>query len=150
MQQTKSVRILSVILCVVLIAAMALFASGCNDNTTNDPVSSDVVSTTQEVKNVGEGEKSFEFSVTDADGNETCFRVHTDKTIVGDALQELGLVSGDEGPYGLYVKTVNGKTYDYDTDKMYWAFYINGGYASSSVDATEIEENAVYSFKAEK
>ena len=149
MQQTKSVRILSVILCVVLIAAMALFASGCTDEK-NQETPDQTTTSAQSVQEIGEGEKSFEFSATDADGNETCFRVHTDKTIVGDALQELGIISGDEGPYGLYVKTVNGKTYDYDTDKMYWAFYVNGGYASSSVDATEIEENAVYSFKAEK
>ncbi len=149
MQKTKFLRILSVILCVVLVAAMALFTSGCSDKENpeapkeNAPVSADVT-------RLGEGEKFFSFSVTDADGNETAFEIRTDKTVVGEALQELGLLSGDEGPYGLYVKTVNGITYDYDTDGKYWAFYINGEYAVTGVDVTEIEENAVYSFKAEK
>ena len=50
----------------------------------------------------------------------------------------------------LYVKTVNGITLDYDKDKMYWAFYINGEYAMTGVDSTPIEEGAVYAFKPEK
>ncbi len=149
MQKTKFIRILSVILCVVLVAAMALFTSGCTDKEiTESP--KETAPVFEAVTQLGEGEKTFSFSVTDADGNETAFEIRTDKTVVGEALQELGLLSGDEGPYGLYVKTVNGVTYDYDTDGKYWAFYINGEYAPTGVDVTEIEENAVYSFRAEK
>ncbi|MBQ2119193.1 MAG: DUF4430 domain-containing protein, partial [Clostridia bacterium] len=47
--------------------------------------------------------------------------------------------------YGLYVKKVNGITADYDTDKAYWAFYLNGEYASTGVDSTDIDENVKYS-----
>ena len=96
------------------------------------------------------GEKSFLFTVADTDGSETVFKISTDKILVGEALQELGLIAGEQGPYGLYVKTVNGIAYDYDTDGKYWAFYINGEYAPTGVDVTEIEENATYSFRAEK
>lgn len=149
MQKTKFARILSVILCVVLVAAMALFTSGCTDKENPEPTK-ESAPVFESVTELGEGEKNFSFSVTDADGNETAFEIKTDKTIVGEALQELGLLSGDEGPYGLYVKTVNGITYDYDADGKYWAFYINGEYAPTGVDVTEIEENAFYSFKAEK
>ena len=39
---------------------------------------------------------------------------------------------------------------DYDTDGMYWAFYINGEYAQTGVDATGVEDGAVYAFRAEK
>ena len=149
MQKTKLSRILSVILCIVLVAATALFTSGCTDKQTPE-IPKETSPVFEEVTLLGEGEKTFSFSVTDADGNEAAFEIRTDKTVVGDALQELGLISGDEGPYGLYVKTVNGVTYDYDTDGKYWAFYINGEYAVTGVDITEIEDNAVYSFKAEK
>lgn len=149
MQKTKFRRILSVILCVVLIAAMALFTNGCTDEKT--PEATEKAATASDsVRELGEGEKSFDFTVTDADGNETYFKIHTDKAVVGEALQELGLLDGEEGPYGLYVKTVNGITYDYDTHGRYWAFYVNGEYAVTGVDVTEIEENATYSFKAEK
>jgi hypothetical protein len=148
MQKTKFSRILSVILCVVLVAAMAFFTSGCTDKESLDPTK-ESAPVFESVTELGEGEKSFSFSVADADGNETVFAVKTDKTIVGEALQELGLLSGDEGPYGLYVKTVNGITYDYDTDGKYWAFYVDGEYAMTGVDSTKITEGAVYAFKAE-
>ena len=56
----------------------------------------------------------------------------------------------EEGDYGLYVKTVNGVTADYDVDQTYWAFYINGEYASTGVDATSVTAGDTYSFKVEK
>lgn len=148
MQKTKFTRILSVILCVVLIAATALFTSGCSDKNTYEPPK-EITTLSEGVSELGEGEKSFTFTITDADGNETELTVNTDKTIVGESLQELGLLAGEEGPYGLYVKTVNGITYDYDADGKYWAFYINGEYALTGADETEIENGATYSFKAE-
>ena len=69
---------------------------------------------------------------------------------VGAALQELELIDGEEGQYGLYVTTVNGITVDYDKDGMYWAFYVNDEYAQTGVDATEIKEGDSYALKAEK
>lgn len=145
----KFTRILSVILCVVLIAAMALFTSGCSDKKGYEPPK-EITTISEGVSQLGEGEKSFTFTITDADGSETELKINTDKTLVGEALQELGLLAGEEGPYGLYVKTVNGITVDYDTDGKYWAFYIDGEYAPTGVDVTEIKEGATYSFKVEK
>ena len=86
----------------------------------------------------------------DKDGNETNFEIHTDKEIVGEALLDLELIAGDEGEFGLYVKTVNGITADYDVDQTYWAFYVDGEYAMSGVDATTIEDGMTYAFKVEK
>lgn len=141
MQKTQIKKMLSVLVCAVLIAAVALFTSGCNSTTpTENPDTSETSAVTTE----------FKFSVTDADGQTTDFTITTDKKIVGESLQDEGLISGDEGPYGLYVKTVNGITLDYDKDGMYWAFYINGEMAPTGVDMTEIKPGEVYSFKAEK
>ena len=47
-------------------------------------------------------------------------------------------------------KTVNGMTADYDKDGVYWAFYIDGEYAMTGVDATNITEGAQYAFRMEK
>ena len=69
---------------------------------------------------------------------------------VGEALMAEGLIAGEDGPYGLYVKTVDGLTLDYDKDGMYWAFYINGEYGMSGCELTNIEDGASYAFKAEK
>lgn len=150
MNKTRSTKSLSFFLCIVLIAAMALFATGCNGNTQNNaetPISS--AASQAQATSLGEGETRFGFSVTDADGNETRFEISTDKATVGEALIDLGLIEGEEGPYGLYVKTVNGITLDYETDGKYWAFYINGEYAMTGVDVTAVTEGAEYSFKAE-
>lgn len=78
------------------------------------------------------------------------FEIHTDKTTVGEALLDVDLITGETSEYGLYVKTVNGITADYDADQTYWAFYVNGEYATAGVDSTTIEEGATYSFKVEK
>ena len=99
---------------------------------------------------IGEGSKTFTTEVADQDGKAVTFTVHTDEETVGDALLKLHVVAGEASSYGLYVKTVNGVTLDYDTDGAYWAFYINGEYAMTGVDATSIEAGASYTLKAEK
>lgn len=106
-------------------------------------------SVTKEMQVVGKGSTVFPFCVVDKDGNVTNFEIHTDKTVVGEALVDLGLIEGENGDYGLYVKKVNGITADYDTDGVYWAFYINGEYAQTGVDVTEIKEGDSYTFKVE-
>ena len=76
--------------------------------------------------------------------------IKTDKTTVGEALEELGLIAGHDTEYGLYIDTVNGTTLSWDTDKMYWSFYIDGEYAMTGVDATEIVAGSTYTIQAEK
>lgn len=91
----------------------------------------------------GTGAVTVTVEVTAADMT-VAFTLHTDAETVGAALFENGLIEGEDGPYGLYVKVVNGITADYDIDQSYWSFYINGGYAMSGVDTTEITEGNVY------
>ena len=54
---------------------------------------------------IGEGDKSFVTEVVDADGNTVKFTVQTNEKTVGEALQKLGVIDGEEGDYGLYIKT---------------------------------------------
>ena len=97
-----------------------------------------------ENKEFGEGAKT---TVVEVKVNDQAvkFTIHTDKDTVGAALLEHDLIAGEEGAYGLYVKVVNGITADYDVDQSYWSFYINGEDAMTGVDATTIDESAVYS-----
>lgn len=148
MQTKRNKKRLSFIPCMVLIVAMALFTIGCNGKN-GSGVSSAGTPVQAESGQIGEGSTVFSFTVTDQDGNETLFEVHTDKETVGDALLELGMIEGDEGEYGLYVKTVNGITADYDADGVYWAFYINDEYAMTGVDSTTITEGDRYAFRIE-
>ena len=147
MNKATNFKWLSFILCVALIAAIALTAMGCEQSPAETPATE---GETAAATIKGEGATVFYFNVVDKDGNKTAFEIHTDKTIVGDALLELGLIEGDMGDYGLYVKKVNGITADYEVDGTYWAFYVNGEYGMTGVDLTEIQAGATYEFRVSK
>ena len=154
MQMNQGKKVSSFILCMVLIVAMALSTVGCNGSKDSGAASGDAgaqagAEVQREGGELGEGSKEFALTVTDKDGNETQFEIHTDKETVGEALQELNLIDGEEGEYGLFVKTVNCITADYDADGVYWAFYVNGEYAASGVDVTQITEGDSYALKVE-
>lgn len=156
MRVRSNSKITSLLLCVMLIVAMALTTTGCNGNLGKDPLTGTQTGQTTEQNTeikttvLGQGATKFLFTVVDKEGKETRFEIHTDKKMVGEALMELKLIEGEEEQFGLYVKKVNGITADYDTDGTYWAFYVNGEYASSGVDTTQIREGDTYSFKVGK
>ena len=139
-------RFSSVVISLVLIAAMALCMTSCGKTDTVEDTSSPAQVTTAGPKELGTGATSFAFSVTYADGAVDEFVINTDKTTLGDALLEVGLISGSESEYGLMVDTVNGVKADYNTDGAYWALYIGSDYATTGVDQTEITAGAAYSF----
>ncbi|MBQ4316607.1 MAG: DUF4430 domain-containing protein, partial [Oscillospiraceae bacterium] len=76
--------------------------------------------------------------------------VHTNETTVGAAMQKLGIIDGEEGQFGLYIKKVNGITADYDIDQSYWAFFQNGELSMTGADLTEIEDGVTYRFEHTK
>ena len=88
---------------------------------------------------------AFKVVVTDLDGSETTFTYTSDAASVGEALLSEGLIAGDMGDYGLYITSVNGIAADWDADQTYWAFYINGEYATTGIELTPIEADTVYS-----
>ena len=134
-------RALSFVLCMVLIVAMALSMTACGNDSNTQNDGQDQVQTV---------ETKFTFVVGDGEGNETSFDITTDKATVGEALLEEGLIAGEDGQYGLYVTEVNGITADYNVDQTYWAFYVDGEYASTGVDTTEAVDGSTYMFKVEK
>ena len=140
-------------LSILLVAAMAVSAlclTGCSGQPeTTDTTAQPAATTEAAATEVGEGSTSFAFQVTFADGSRQDYTVKTDSTVVGEALQDAGLIAGEESEYGLYVKTVAGQTLDYDADGMYWAFYVNGEYATSGVDTTDIDTGSPYEFRAD-
>ncbi len=153
MKKNCSKKLSSVILCMALIVAMALVTAGCKDSSGNGtPTGAGPKDNTEDIEKatqLGEGSTKFTFSVVDKEGSETWFEIHTDQETVGKALLELDLIAGEESAYGLFVKTVNGITADYDKDGVYWAFYINDEYAQTGVDSTTITEGDSYSFRIE-
>ena len=132
------------VLSLVLVAAMVLMFAGCGQKQVEE--NPQTAQNQQEVV-----EQSFKFRVVDLDGTEKEFDVKYDnEKTVGEALKNEGLISGEEGQYGLMVDTVDGQKYDYNKDGAYWAFYVNGAYANSGVDTTPIKDGEIYSFVATK
>lgn len=97
----------------------------------------------------GNGQKTVIVEVKAEDQSVT-FTLHTDKNILGDALLEHNLISGEEGPFGLYVKFVNGIEADYDKDATYWALYKDGELLNYGVDGAEISDAQRYSLVKKK
>ena len=87
---------------------------------------------------------AFTVIVTDLEGNETTFEYTSDAASVGEALVAEGLVVGHEASYGLYIDAVNGIAANWDKDQTYWAFYINGEYATTGISDTEITADTIY------
>ena len=131
---------LSVSLLPVILLLCMVMLTGCKNNDTA-PLWNSAAYTEDKELGTGVNTTVVEVEVQD---KKVLFTVHTDADTVGAALIENGLISGEQGAYGLYVKTVNGILADYDQDQSYWAFYIGDDLAASGVDLTEITEGAVY------
>lgn len=143
MKKSSLQKLLAIIGCMVLIAALALVMTGCGSK---EESATPTEAAPTDVTELGQGATTFDFTVEDLDGTKTAFLIHTDEKTVGAALLAVDLIKGEEGPYGLYVKEVNGIPAVYDEDGSYWAFYVNGEYGLTGVDMTEIEPDTAYAF----
>ena len=87
--------------------------------------------------------KSFTVKVVHSDGSEKTFTYQSDKTYLGEAVYEAGLVIADENNPGMF-HTVDGEKADWNVNQSYWAFYIGEDYAMYGIEETPIEDGAVY------
>lgn len=149
MKNNSKTRMLSLVLVFVLIAATALTGCSGKPAETTAPIEAPESAGSSAFTILGEGEKSFELIIVDKEGAEHLYLIHTDEEMVGTAMIAHGLIEGEEGPYGMYIKSVLGQVLDYETDQMYWAFYVNGEYALTGVDQTPVTADTAYMLKAE-
>ena len=91
-----------------------------------------------------EGEKSFTLVITHKDGSTKTEKFTTDAEFLGPFLEQKKLIVGEEGPYGIFIKEVEGEKAVYEEDNAYWAFYVDDEYASLGFDQTPIADGAVY------
>ena len=117
--------------------------SGTADTVTEEATGADV---SDEAVSSDEAQKKITrtVDVVDADGNTQTFTLATDADNLGDALLHEGLVEGEQGAYGLYIKSVNGIRADYDLDKAYWALYSNGEMLMTGASETAIADGQHY------
>ena len=94
-----------------------------------------------------QGMKTVTLEVIHGDGSSASFSVTTDAGTLGDALRSVdGLISGDDGPYGLMVNTVDGETADWNRDQSWWCLTRDGERLDTGVDGTVISDGEHYAF----
>ena len=140
-------KIINITLSVLLLLAITLNLTACGEKIIAEGLWENATYLSDTT--LGEGNKALTVEVS-AGENAITLTIKTDKETVGDALHESKVVEGEDSEYGLFIKKVNGITADYNIDQSYWAFYVNGEYATSGVDSTNIDESAVYKLEYAK
>ena len=108
-----------IIVSFALLLCMTLLLSACGSREVLPQVWEDATYT--EDTTMGEGSKKVDVYVTAADKS-VKLTVKTDEEKLGAALLALGIIEGDMGEFGIYIKVVNGMTADYDVDASWWGF----------------------------
>lgn len=130
-------RAIAAILALICMLSMALTLVSCsangdkNESETGTPI-------------------TITLTVTGPDGTSKEHTVNTDSSKnLRQALEGAGLISGEEGAYGLYVKVVDGITADYDIDGSWWSL-TKEGELCAGVDSTEIADGDKFEFTYSK
>lgn len=89
------------------------------------------------------GGKNIVFQVTHSDGSVKEFAISTDSENLRGALEQEGLISGEEGAYGLFVTSIDGEEAD-DSLNQWWCFTQDGVMLNTGVDDTMISDGDHY------
>jgi hypothetical protein len=90
-----------------------------------------------------------DLEVISKDGTNKKYGIYTKETTLGAALSAIGVIDGEDGPYGLMVESVFGEEHIYETTGYVWMVYVNGEQAQTGVDSINLESGATYTFKVE-
>ena len=94
-----------------------------------------------------EGGKTITLDVVHGDGSVATFMMTTNAETLRAAMEEVvGLMAGEDGPYGLMVTTVDGETADWGRDQSWWCLTKEGVMLDTGVDSTMIADGEHYEF----
>lgn len=85
------------------------------------------------------GAKTITVEVVDGEGKSEDFVIHTDAEYLRQAIEEAGIVGGNESDYGLWVTTMNGIKAD-DSKQEWWCFTKGGAMVETGVDTTPVAD----------
>lgn len=97
-------------------------------------------------------EKSITIEVIGISGDKTTYNVTTNAEFLREAMDDCKdlTYTGIESNYGVMVLEVNNQIADYDKDKSYWAFYVNGEYCQYGIDSQVVNDKDVFSIEYTK
>ena len=93
------------------------------------------------------GSKAYTVTVVHKDGSVKDFSYRTDEEYLAGALLEEGLISGEDGPYGLTVITVDGEAAVWDTDNAYWAIWVGEEMATTGISEIPVYDGNTYTLE---
>lgn len=85
------------------------------------------------------GQKTVVVEVVHGDQTSKEFTCETGQEYLGQLLLDEGLVSGEKGPYGLFITEVDGETAQ-DSLRQWWCITREGERVDTGVDATPIAD----------
>lgn len=89
------------------------------------------------------GEKEITVKVVHADAGEKEFTYQSDEEFLGAVLEAEGLAEGEEGPYGLYIISVDGETAE-ESRQQWWCLTKGGETVNTSATQTPIADGDVF------
>ena len=92
-----------------------------------------------------EGSKTLTIEIVHGNGDSKEYTIHTDAEYLGQALmenEELGVI-GEDGPYGLYIKEVDGEKAS-DADQTFWSVSQDGESLLVGADQQPIADGEHY------
>lgn len=90
-----------------------------------------------------EGSKTVTVTVVHSDGSEKTFDVKTDSTSLGEVLRKEEIVTGTDGPYGLYILSADGEMAD-EAQQEWWCVTKGGAEVMAGVDELMIADGDSY------
>ena len=87
--------------------------------------------------------KTISLTVVHGNGDENVFTLDTPCETLGEALVNAGLITGEEGPYGIYIMTVDGETVD-ESLQQWWCLTKGGQQHNNSADSTVLADGDAY------
>ena len=94
-----------------------------------------------------EGAKGYTVTVIHSDGESKNFELRTDAEYLAEALLEVELIAGEEGPYGLTVITVDGEDAVWDTDNAYWCIWIGEEMATVGISEIPVYDGSAFTLE---
>ncbi len=89
------------------------------------------------------GRKEITVVVVHGNLEEKTFVYETESEFLGEVLAEHDLAQGTEGPYGVFITTVDGETAD-ETKQQWWCITKEGEMLNTSADQTPVQNQEQY------
>ena len=91
-----------------------------------------------------QGAKTITVTVVHKDGTVKEFTCHTDEEFLAPVLLAEGIVTGEEGPYGLMISSADGETADWNVDQSYWGLFIGEEYATTGASEIPVHDGDTF------